>query len=240
MLVRFNPFSSRINQGWRRYFRISSKKSKNLTFVYIFVKRCQLSRIFSGNQNGVKNHRFSVENDQFLPNCWKRHSRFNEIGFSWPLAKKRDQDLRGTRWYFFCSSKLVLASRVFRDTFKKCHKSMLIGYLCNLFVWSSSLALVSSRGMKKSIGLGEKYCCRHPWKLVTHFRQLQQWFYPNFNYSKSTKNVRKFGFYGYYPVRQSVFCRYKSILRTWIKVDKTAFMDENWKLPQCGFWALYN
>ena len=144
---------------------------------------------------------FSVLFPLFPQNGWKRHSGFNEIRFVWSLALKWDQNLRGTRWYFFCSSKLVLASRVFRDTFKKCHKSMLIGYLCNLFVWSSSLALVSSRGMKKSIGLGEKYCCSHPWKLVTHFRELQQWFYPNFNYPKSTKNVRKFGFYGYYLMR---------------------------------------
>ena len=166
-----------------------------------------------------------VQIDQFLQNCWKRHSRFNEIGFSWPLAKKRDQELRGTRWYFFCRSKLVSSSRVFWDTFKKCHKSRLIGWLCIFFFLSSLLRLVSSRGMKISIVFSEKYCSGHDWKWVTHFINLQQRFYPNFDYLKTTQNVRKSGFDGYHRMRWSVFCRYKTILGTGIKVGKNAFMD---------------
>ena len=60
---------------------------------------------------------------------------------------------------------------------------------------------------------------------MTHFINLQQRFYPNFDYLKTTQNVRKSGFDGYHRMRWSVFCRYKTILGTGIKVGKNAFMD---------------
>ena len=83
---------------------------------------------FCGKTNSAKMaskiFNFSVENGRFLPNGWKRHPKFNEIRFSWSLAKKRDQELRGTWRNIFCRSKSLMTTQLFGDFFKKCQNSM--------------------------------------------------------------------------------------------------------------------
>ena len=133
MPVQFKTFSSRINPGWLRYFRILSKK---LTFVYIFSAFPTFTNFFREKWEGKKMEKISKLLSNF--ELWRPSTNFDRCKiyiktFVRLISFKWHQNLTELGWTTRTFSKFSVHSSPPLPNFQKVSKLTIFLYILENF-----------------------------------------------------------------------------------------------------------